>query len=147
VKECDLKVNFVWLKEVVLRYSDRIPSAYFLADCILQLDTQLEGCLLLPSGQSTKCSLALGEGGRIKKCMQYLRGLFRDTPDSAHLAEVLTLKKLLTKPPRVNGNTLWGTAEANTPIASPLGEELLDESAAKDSEVQNVSVGLNMATH
>ena len=84
-KQDDIIKNYVFIKEVVVRYGDRIPSSFFLADVFAEADKRLADRLLLPrSSSETKSSLALQEGGQLKKLCQYLRYLYRESPNSRH---------------------------------------------------------------
>ena len=98
-KEPDLVNNaYPFIKETVKRFGGRAPSSYFFADCFLAMHT-LTGTRLLVvrSAGETERSLALAEGGKLKKLLQYLRGLWRETPKGARHPIIAELKALLVK--------------------------------------------------
>ena len=76
--------------------------ADFIADSLVQLDSQLEFNLLRPPEGKSKVQLAFKEACKIKKVVSYLRYLWRATGTSRNNT-VNELKALLQKkPPRVD---------------------------------------------
>ena len=123
--------NFAFVKEVAARYADRIPSSFFFADAFLQCDKLLGERLLIPrKAAETKSSLALQEGGKLKKLMQYLRFLFRESPRSRH-EQINELKGLLQH--RQPGDEPVTSSEVDDKFVSLL-EQVLGPAASWDDE-------------
>ena len=61
----------------------QVPSAFFIADCMLRLDLQMCGHLIRPCKGDTKTNKALEEAKRLKKLMGSLRHLFRNSIEVA----------------------------------------------------------------
>ena len=106
IKLVDLKKNKIILKAMLTLYADTIPSAFFFADVFLAADAACNGRLLLniptPGAKLVqKQEMALKEGGKLKKCIQHLRLLWRDnghrcaSPDP----DIAELKTLLRRAP------------------------------------------------
>ena len=57
----------------------QVPSAFFVGDCMLRLDSLMCNHLLVVGAGTTREDLALEEGKRVKKLMGYLRHLFRNS--------------------------------------------------------------------
>ena len=79
----DLATNFAWLRAWAEHFPSKIPSGFFIADVILELDRQLEEKLLLPKEgipvtRDFKIERARHEAESIKRLLQALRYLFRN---------------------------------------------------------------------
>lgn len=73
----DLILNYTWIKPVIVKFDDRVPSGFFLTDTILYMDRMWGGKLLIPtSSDETKQSLAADEGKKIKILISCLRALW-----------------------------------------------------------------------
>ena len=59
--------------------ASEVPSAFFIGDCMLRLDSLMQNHLLVPGPGTTREDLALTEGKRMKKLLGYLRHLFRNS--------------------------------------------------------------------
>ena len=95
-----LRQNRFWLHALIKVFPASVPSAYFLADALLELNHMFDGNLLkVLGGQDSRLTLALQEAAKLKKLLGYLRYLFRATVHS-HCPEVAALKALLQKKPR-----------------------------------------------
>ena len=79
-----LKKNACWLKAVVTIFKSSVPSGYFLADSLLELDKVMGERLLRPSAGQCKLTLALQEAAKLKKLAGHLRYLYRNTSKSKH---------------------------------------------------------------
>lgn len=55
-----------------------VPSGFYLADGLIQLDKLMLGCLLVPGDLESKQSVAGTEAKRMKKLMGALRHLYRN---------------------------------------------------------------------
>lgn len=66
----------MWLKPVVQRYPDSVPSALYLTDVFLYIDDLLEGNLLK---QGPKVLQASDEAMRVKRLVGALRYLYRNS--------------------------------------------------------------------
>ena len=83
----DLVVNYPWLKAFIKKCPDRVPSAFFAADCFLVLDQFYLGRLLVPQEEgSSKKTIAAEEGRKIKALVGYLRYLWRSSNMTEFLA-------------------------------------------------------------
>ena len=117
----DLVMNFTWLRPWAMRMPQSAPSAFYIADVLLETDRLLSSNLLLPKDASTvdeiaaaKQTLALTEAGRLKKMLQYLRYLFRASPTSSN-PKLNELKSFLRRRP-VNPST--SPSEALAPASA-----------------------------
>jgi len=104
VKEEDLINNaHPFIMEAVARYRDRVPSGFFFADVFLAMHAMAKNRLLVPKADNeTVNSIALAEGGKLKKLIQKLRGLWRDAPGQSRNPVIMELKALLVKTPAAN---------------------------------------------
>lgn len=59
--------------------SGQVPSAFYLTDAFLKLDTYLKGFLLVPTTDSSKGDLAGQEAKRIKRLVGALLHLYRNS--------------------------------------------------------------------
>ena len=98
VTEPDVEANACWLRPLIERYADRIPSVYFMADVYMELHLMME-CRLLQgkNPEDTPRTLAMQEAGKHKKVLQKLRQMWRDWPVGARSEAVADLKALLYK--------------------------------------------------
>ena len=71
----------------------QVPSGFYLADCMLELDRNMGGTLLVPKFKQLKRDVAADEAKRLKRLMGALRHLYRNcfltTGICAKLAPVL----------------------------------------------------------
>ena len=84
-----------------------MPSAFFVADCFLQLHRYyLNGKLFRPDRAQGETVLALAgdEGSKAKKCIGSLRYLWRNAKGSSHDRHVQDLKDLLQSSPIQDSN-------------------------------------------
>ena len=83
---------------LVKRVGHRVPSAFYIADILMEMDRQLHFKLLRPARDrgDTKLALALSEAARLKKMMSYLRYLWRASSGSKN-PEIHELKSYVTK--------------------------------------------------
>ena len=76
----DCIVNYIWLRPFVSKFPETVCSGYYAADVFKALDVLVENKLLKsPDPMDTKKSLALEEGGRMKRLMGGLRYLWRSS--------------------------------------------------------------------
>lgn len=76
----DLVLNYPWLLPFVKQFRDRIPSQFFIADCMLYLDKTYNNRLLIPVEEgASKVSLAVDEAKKVKLLMSSLRALWRSS--------------------------------------------------------------------
>ena len=144
VRERDLQNNMLWIREVARRYRDRVPSAFFLADCILQLDGRFDNKLLLVTQKDeTRQSLALADAGRLKKCLQYLRCLFRDAPEGARIPQIAELKTFLRKRPR-DEDEAGVQVDSESPGEEPCAATAASSSSDCGVEHDKITFGANI---
>lgn len=86
----DIACNMVWLRPIVAEFPDRIPSQFYLVDCLLHLDFLLNDKLLLHqkpekhdgvspwTTRGEKVEMARIESSRIKRLLGALRYLWRN---------------------------------------------------------------------
>lgn len=82
-------------------YNDRIPSAFLMADALVELNKRLNGQMLkpYPTNNNKPEARALDEGLKIKRMLQYLRLLFRASTTSRD--PVLDeMKQLMVRKPK-----------------------------------------------
>jgi len=97
-----LRQNRFWIQAVAKVFPASVPSAYFLAGAMLELNGMFDGNLLkvpVQDVQGCKLTPALQEAAKLKKLLGYLRYLFRSTVQS-RCPEVAALKAHLQKNPR-----------------------------------------------
>jgi hypothetical protein len=97
-----LRQNKFWIQAVARVFPATVPSGYFLADALLELNDMLDGNLLKvtdPDVRAGQLTLALQEAAKLKKLIGYLRYLYRAT-DQSSCPQVAALKALLQKNPR-----------------------------------------------
>ena len=90
----DLGKSYVWLKGALLHYPCAVPGSYFLADCLVLLDTLLEKKLLPQTSNDARRSEALAAGGRIKNLIGVLR-LLRRQAETSYDETIQELKSLV----------------------------------------------------
>ena len=93
-----LKANAIWILPFIKKTQDRVPSPFYIADVLAEMDRQLQGKLLRPApGKGdNKIALAMAEGMRIKRLIGYLRYLWRASP-IARDPDIHHLKSFLEK--------------------------------------------------
>lgn len=76
----DLILNACWIKPLIRKFRDRVPSCFYLTDVFLAMDALWLGRLLVPleSGDS-KQSLAATEAKKTKALIGALRALWRSS--------------------------------------------------------------------
>lgn len=76
----DCILNYIWLRPFVSKFPETVCSGYYAADVFRALDVYLENKLLQSSDpMDTKKSMALDEGGKMKRLMGGLRYLWRSS--------------------------------------------------------------------
>lgn len=60
-------------------FCPKVPSAFFIADCFLQMDKLLAQSLLVPTAAMNKVDLATLEAKRCKRLIGALRHLYRNS--------------------------------------------------------------------
>ena len=76
----DVVLNACWVKPFIRKFSDRVPSCFYLADVFLALDALWLGRLLIPLEQGdSKNSLAAMEAKKVKALIGALRALWRSS--------------------------------------------------------------------
>lgn len=94
----DVVMNYSWVKPVVLRFRDRVPSGFFLTDIFLFLDRLWYGKLLQPlQPEDTKETLAGEEAKKIKNLIGCLRALWRSSTLATCLAPMFVYNKTFPK--------------------------------------------------
>ena len=116
--KADLETNFVWVRAVFILYTDRTPSAYLIADGLLELDKELEGKLILPDKDyTTKSAKALAEALKIRLVASWGRYLWTHNPSGGG-PKIEELKSLLTESPQTKRRRAKAEAEAAVPEAA-----------------------------
>ena len=76
----DIVLNACWMKPVVRKFRDRVPSSFYLANVFLALDDLWLGRLLIPLEKGdSKQSLAAAEAKKVKALIGALRALWRSS--------------------------------------------------------------------
>ena len=76
----DCILNYIWLRPFVSKFPETVCSGYYAADVFRALDVSFDNKLLQSSDPlDTKKSLALEEGGKMKRLMGGLRYLWRSS--------------------------------------------------------------------
>ena len=92
----ELRMNSIWLEPLLDLSAHRIPSSYFLADVLLEVDEALDGGLLR---QACKQTQALDEALALRMAWSYLRQLWRCSPECSTDGVIQSMKaKLQVKP-------------------------------------------------
>ena len=91
IAEKDIRTHAMIIKPMITEFPYKVPSAFYCADVLLKLNV-LMGNKLLKGDDPT--SIALAEGGKLKKLIGALRGLFRHS-EAAKNPVIADLKKLL----------------------------------------------------
>ncbi|CAL1143145.1 unnamed protein product [Cladocopium goreaui] len=95
----DCILNYIWLRPFVSKFPETVCSGYYAADVFRALDVYLENKLLQSSDpMDTKKSMALDEGGKMKRLMGGLRYLWRSK--SGNHPRITEMKSLLKLSPR-----------------------------------------------
>ena len=87
----DLQANFTWLRPVLQRIRDKVPSGYFLADVLLILDIFLNNGMLKMRGLEYEMSWlqkqkwSLTQANLWKKLFGYIRYLYRNGTGSKYI--------------------------------------------------------------
>eukprot|EP00438_Fugacium_kawagutii_P026258 Skav215654 [mRNA] locus=scaffold1588:268256:268720:- [translate_table: standard] len=76
----DLVLNFHFILPVVMKFRDRVPSQFFLADTFLYLHKLFHNRLLVPQyDNETSLTVAIDEAKKLKLCIGALRTLWRNS--------------------------------------------------------------------
>jgi len=92
-----LKSNYVILKPIQKYWPTKVCSGYLYADVILYLDVLFGGNLLTPRDGNTKRTLALIEGGKIKKLVGHLRHITICRTKNSTMEEIEELKQFVIR--------------------------------------------------
>ena len=93
----DLVVNEVFLKPCLMKFPSANPSPFYYADVWMMVDDMCGGRLLQATAEKSKASLALAEGGKLKKVTGYIRYLNRGPGKNRSRHPVVEeMKKLLS---------------------------------------------------
>ncbi|CAK9032157.1 unnamed protein product [Durusdinium trenchii] len=127
----DVAINFHVLKPVIEEFPDRVPSGYFLTDCIMWLDTLFKGQLLV--GANTKLQIAAEEGVKIKKLVGAVRSLWRSSPAGNH-PRVTQLKGLLRPSPSRSREEKEGSDCSDIEEAMPSDDDEVSPVPVQDGQ-------------
>lgn len=76
----DLVLNYHFILPVIMKFRDRVPSQFFLADTFLYLHKLYHDRLLVPVYENdSTLTLALDEAKKLKLCIGALRTLWRNS--------------------------------------------------------------------
>ena len=76
----DIVLNYCWVKPFVMKFRNRVPSAFFITDCFIALDKLFVGRLLVASqAGDTKITVAAEEAKKVKNLIGSLRALWRSS--------------------------------------------------------------------
>ena len=121
----------------------QVPSAFFVADCFLQLHRYyLNGKLFRPDRAQRETVLALAgdEGSKAKRCIGALRYLWRNAKGSSHDRHVQELKDFLISSPIQEANARARAEESeaeNEDAGEPApADDPQDEALSSSSEVE-----------
>ena len=121
----DLQTNFCFVRAVIQQYPDSIPSGFLLADAVLMMDAFFDGKLL----QGDREMLALKIADRLKKMLQKLRELYRNSPHSYN-KDIAELKQYLRKKSSDDLGALLSSSSSSS--SSSESEDEVDVMEATD---------------
>lgn len=111
----DCEENELWVTPFAEACTGRVPSVFFIADTLLELDEMFKGMLLQTAApRLTKPEVALWEASKIKRLSGHSRQLWRATTQSRYEA-VQRIKDAIT---------------ASTPTKSACSSNLLTDQEA-----------------
>ena len=105
----DVKSNYLWIKTVVSLYPSRIPSSYFIADALLELDGLFDSKLIKGS-KAQKAEQALTDAATLREIISHSRRMYRASSSSSYDEEVMEIKALMT-PRQSEGSTAGAGAD------------------------------------
>ena len=120
--------NEPYLAAIVKRFGTKVPSAFFLADVFAELEALLRTPVLKRPAEPElkKEQIALQEGGKLKKLLSYLMGLYRGSATAAKKPAVARLKQMIASAEN---------AKASSPPPSATPSPLESQDAADAPEM------------
>ena len=119
----------------------QVPSAYFLCDVFLYLDTLLDRKLFRVNEQRGPRTVQAGQDAqRAKRCIGAVRYLWRNAKTGSHDPAIQEMKDALVDSPRQQPEALEDEADEEA-VGSDVGEELEEEDRESDPEVSEAEDG------